>query len=113
MRIERPPAVRVRRCPEMAPKATRRLCATSCVVSMRSHEPELPNVLRNVIAHELGHALGLDHNGDATLLMCGRPASCRPGDFQSDTPRFFPLSADERNRLLALYPKDWAPKARD
>ena len=73
----------------------------------------LPNVLRNVIAHELGHVLGLAHNEDATLLMCGRPASCRPDAFQSDTPRFFPLSDDERNRLLALYPKDWTPRAHD
>ena len=33
----------------------------------------LPNVARNVIAHELGHAIGLGHNGDPTTLMCGRP----------------------------------------
>jgi len=67
----------------------------------------LPNVARNVIAHELGHAIGLGHNADPAMLMCGRPASCRPGLFASQTPRYFPLSAADRAKLLAMYPASW------
>jgi hypothetical protein len=67
----------------------------------------LPNVARNVIAHELGHAIGLAHNADPTKLMCGRPAPCRPTEFQSATEHYFPLTDDEKTLLLQLYPSDW------
>jgi hypothetical protein len=67
----------------------------------------LPNVARNVIAHELGHAIGLGHNSDPAMLMCGRPAPCRPDVFVSSTPRYFPLSSADRANLLAMYPPSW------
>jgi hypothetical protein len=72
----------------------------------------LPNVPRNVVAHELGHVIGLRHNSDPTMLMCGRPAPCRPSLFRSDQPRMFPLTGDERRRLLMLYPPQWKPQSR-
>ena len=75
--------------------------------SIRLYPMILPNVARNVIAHELGHAIGLAHNNDPTMLMCGRPAPCRPMAFQSATEHYFPLTGDEKALLLRLYPVDW------
>ena len=71
-----------------------------------------PNVARNLIAHELGHAIGMGHNADPTMLMCGRPAPCRPDGYRDSVARMFPLSDDVKQQLLRMYPWNWAARSR-
>ena len=82
----------------------------AAIKSVNSYPLTLPNVARNVIAHEIGHAICLGHNSDPAFLMCGRPAPCRPTAFQSATERYFPLTDDEKALLLRFYPADWRPR---
>jgi len=59
-------------------------------------------VLRNVIAHELGHTLGLRHNRAKTTLMCG---PCSSSAAEASPGEWLPLTVNDRARLRALYAK--------
>ena len=71
---------------------------------------DLISMHKRVIAHELGHAIGLLHGSDPSKLMCGRPAACRPTEFVSEVVRLFPLSDNDRRALLKLYPPGWSAR---
>jgi Matrixin len=65
-----------------------------------ARDPAQPaGVARNIIAHELGHSLGLRHGDDPTSLMC-EPCTTAPAD---GDPAFRPLTSADRARLVELY----------
>ena len=72
-------------------------------VAIRAVQPKRSGddkVLRNVIAHELGHTLGLTHHRATATLMCGPCSSLAAEDNPQD---WLPLTAADRARLRALH----------
>ena len=57
-------------------------------------------VTRHVVAHELGHTIGLLHNDDPHALMCG---PCQPLTAEPDATGFLPLTDSDRARLVELH----------
>ncbi len=68
--------------------------------ALRPRRPRDDTVLRNVIAHELGHTLGLRHNRGGASLMCGPCSSLAAEDSPGG---WLPLTRRDRARLRALH----------
>jgi hypothetical protein len=67
----------------------------------RTYAHASSNDILFAIAHELGHAIGMDHNDGEGSLMCER--RCLP--VSPDEP--LSLTSYEKRLLLKMYPPDW------
>ena len=77
--------------------------------AVESRPPRDDKVLKNVVAHELGHTLGLTHNRATATLMCG---PCSSAAAEDNPQEWLPLTANDRARLRELHPAAKSATAR-
>jgi hypothetical protein len=66
-------------------------------------------LIQNLIAHELGHVIGLNHNAIPTALMCGHVDYITQCSFEGGAfEKFQPLTEGDRAALLDMYPPHWS-----
>jgi hypothetical protein len=77
------------------------------VVAIPTHRSLTPGLTRNIMAHEFGHVIGLDHNADLTALMCGGSGTrCQ---FAAPRDGFLSLTSADKAKVLEMYPLTWEP----
>src|SRR5262245_35311537 len=71
--------------------------------------PKEPPFVPRTVAHELGHAIGLDHSRESASFMCGDTVRGDAVQCQYGAEHPLVVGNEEKQKLLRMYPPDWPP----